>query len=126
MDFKQEGHIGLMAEYPLKLRKWYEDVLDFKVIYKLPATEQRMGVYWLQRGNNVIEIVPANKKERITRERKDPGLSHFSITVDDFDRFVDALKKKNIIVNDIHEFNAFRCGFFEDLEGNLIELISFY
>ena len=125
MSFKNKMHIGIMSENTNRLCRWYEEKLNFKKVHVLPATEKRSEVYWLEFEGNVIEIVPANNTVRAKRSIKDPGLSHYSITVKDFDKIMADLKEKKIEINNIHVFNDFRCGFFSDLEGNLVEILSF-
>jgi len=126
MTFKDIMHVGIMTEDPVSLCNWYEEKLDFKIVYKLPPTTKRSEVYWLKFDNNIIEIVPSNKNRRHNRSMKDPGISHFSVSVKCFDEKLKELSKKGIKVENIHEFKEFKCGFFNDPEGNLVEILSFY
>ncbi|MDD5621897.1 MAG: VOC family protein [Actinomycetota bacterium] len=125
MDFKRIMHVGIMAKNTGSLCNWYIKKLGFKKVYQLPATMERSEVYWLKFENNMIEIVPANNNMRRNRSIKDPGISHFSITVECFDEYLEKIIKKGIKVEDIHEFKEFKCGFFNDGEGNLVEILSF-
>lgn len=126
MNFKEIMHVGIMAIDSLSLANWYKEKLGFRVVYKLPPTNKRSEVYWLKSGNNMIEIVPSNKNKIHYRSIKDPGISHFSIVVQNFEEKLEYLNKKGIKVENIHEFKEFKCGFFNDLEGNLVEVLSFH
>lgn len=126
MTFKNIMHVGIMAQDPVSLCEWYKEKLGFKIVYKLPPTAKRSEVYWLKFENNMVEIVPSNNKKRYNRSMKDPGISHFSIAVKCFNEKLKELSKKKIIVQDIHESEEFKCGFFNDPEGNLVEILSLH
>lgn len=124
--FKRFGHIGIAAKDPEVLCKWYCDVLGFEVIFEIPKTKhRRVPIYFIQFGTRTaIEIVPASDKRKVRREISDPGFSHIAISVNDFDEAVKSLKSKGITFRDIRQTSVgWKLGYFDDPEGNLIEII---
>lgn len=124
--FKRFGHIGIMAKDPEGLCKWYCDVLGFKVIFEIPKTERRPHpIYFIQFGTKTtIEILPASDREKIERETNDPGFSHIGILVDDFDETAKSLESKGITLRNVRQTGlGWKIGYFDDPEGNLIEIV---
>jgi len=124
--FKRFGHFGIAAKDPEALCKWYCDVLGFKVVFEIPKTEHRpIPIYFIQFGTKTaIEIIPASDKEKIERETNDPGFSHIGIPVNDFDEAAHNLKSKGITLRNVRQTGlSWKIGYFDDPEGNLIEIV---
>ena len=69
-------HLGLMAKDPEKLAQWYEEVLDFRVIYKTASTPPAFFIAGQEKG--VIEIIHGRKASQCR-------LKHIAIVNDDFE-----------------------------------------
>jgi len=75
-------------------------------------------------GQGLLEIIPANDRPQVTRENADPGLSHFAISVNDFEKAVEMLAAKNIEVTGIREASGgVQVGFVADPEQNALQII---
>lgn len=116
-------HIGLYANDPINLSRWYMEILGFSVILTLEK-EGRPPIFFLQGEKGmVVEILPT-KSHRIVRELSDPGYSHIGLVVDDFDEVASSLKNKGVSLYDVRKTsNGWTIGYFDDPEGNRLEII---
>jgi catechol 2,3-dioxygenase-like lactoylglutathione lyase family enzyme len=116
-------HVGLYAADPSVLAKWYVDTLGFEVIRTLEK-EGRPPIYFLK-GNRglVIEILPTGAA-RSARELSDPGYSHLGLIVEDFDQAAASLQSKGISLFNVRQTsNGWTIGYFDDPEGNQLEIV---
>lgn len=113
-------HIGLMAKDPEKLATWYENVLDFRTIFKTENTPPIVFVAGAKSG--ILEFIPY--KEGMQIPSKDKRM-HLAIGVDNFDQAVSRLKAAGVEFPDppINLFNGGKAIFFQDPEGNWLHLI---
>jgi catechol 2,3-dioxygenase-like lactoylglutathione lyase family enzyme len=116
-------HVGVYARDTTELSKWYIEKLDFSVILTLEK-EGRPPIYFLQGEKGmVVEILPT-KSPRIARELSDPGYSHIGLVVEDFDEAASSLKNKGVALYDIRDTsNGWIIGYFDDPEGNRLEIV---
>ena len=116
-------HIGIYASDSETLSKWYIDKLGFSIIRTL-GKEGRPTIYFLEaEGGVVVEILPTSG-DRSERKLNEPGFSHIGILVDDFDKAVSSLESKGISVHDARKTsNGWTIGYFEDPEGNSLEIV---
>ena len=116
-------HIGIYASDSETLSKWYIDKLGFSVMNTLEK-EGRPTIYFLEaEGGVVVEILPTSG-DRSDRKLNEPGFSHIGILVDDFDKAVSSLESKGVSVHDARKTsNGWTIGYFEDPEGNSLEIV---
>jgi glyoxylase I family protein len=116
-------HFGLYARDPEALAKWYEKSVGLHVIRCLEK-EGRPPVYFLAgAGDAEIEILPT-EEPRVDRDLTAPGFSHLGFVVEDFDSEQRRLAAEGIPLRGVRETsNGWRIGYFEDPEGNRIEIV---
>jgi catechol 2,3-dioxygenase-like lactoylglutathione lyase family enzyme len=117
-------HIGIYAQDSAALAEWYADVLDLREIRRIEK-EGRPPVVFLQgeRGA-VIEILPTDV-ESDTRDLKRPGYTHLGIVVDDLVGEQERLAARGVKVSGVRTTsNGWTIGYFEDPEGNILELVQ--
>lgn len=116
-------HIGIYARDPTQLSDWYCEKLGFSVVRTLEK-EGRPPIYFLQGEEGmVIEILPTSGT-RASRGLSDPGFSHIGLLVPDFDQAAAALKAGGIAIHDVRATsNGWTIGYFEDPEGNQLEIV---
>ena len=114
-------HTAIAAQDTTALCQWYCDVFGFQVAYdnkKTPPT------YFVKLGSGLLELIPAGDAGRVARESADPGLSHFAISVDDFDAAVEEITAQGVTLKNVREASGgVKVGFLDDLEGNLLQII---
>jgi glyoxylase I family protein len=111
-------HLGLMAKDPEKLAQWYEEVLDFRVIYKTASTPPAFFIAGQEKG--VIEIIPWEEGISGAKDKK----THIAIEVDDFEGAVQRLKSAGVTVEEPLEiFAGGKVVFFRDIEDNVLHLV---
>ena len=116
-------HFGLYAYDPEALAKWYEKSVGLRVVRCLEK-EGRLPVYFLAgAGEAELEILPT-QQSRINRDLMSPGFSHVGFIVEDFEEARGRLAAKAVALHDIRETsNGWKIGYFEDPEGNRIEIV---
>jgi glyoxylase I family protein len=117
--FKGLEHTAIASPDPRALAQWYVDNLEFRINYTYD------GNFFIRAQNgSMIEIIPS-EGERPSNKMKDPGIRHFAIDVDDFDRAAEVLKAKGIeFIAGPFNNQGNRLVFFTDLDGNILHLIS--
>ena len=115
-------HIAIAAKDTEGLCSWYQTVLGFSVAYdnkKSPPT------CFVRLGNgSLIEILPAGEGALTQKGTSDPGINHIAIAVDEFEKAVEDLESKGVVVENIREASGgVKVGFFRDPEGNLLQII---
>ena len=116
-------HVGLYAADPVGLAKWYIDTLGFEVVRTLEK-EGRPPIYFLKGDRGlVIEILPTHAA-RPARELSDPGYSHLGLIVEDFDQAAASLQSKGVSLSNVRQTsNGWTIGYFDDPEGNRLEIV---
>jgi catechol 2,3-dioxygenase-like lactoylglutathione lyase family enzyme len=116
-------HFGIYARDTRTLADWYCNTLGFSVV-RILEREGRPPIYFLaaEKGGE-IEILPT-KKSQLRREINDAGFSHIGLVVEDFERTIRDLNQRGISIKDIRQTsNGWQIGYFQDLEGNLLEIL---
>lgn len=114
-------HTAIAARDTTALCHWYCETFGFHVAYdnkKTPPT------YFVKLGTGLLELIPAGEAARAERESADPGLSHFAVSVEDFDAAVQDLTGKGVTLENVREASGgVKVGFLKDPEGNLLQII---
>lgn len=124
--FEGLEHPAIAAADSDALAQWYCDIFGFRIVYRSDA---KPSAYLLKLGHGsmdgkMLEILPAESKQRQDYEQKGIGLRHLGITVKDFDQVVDYLSQKKIeLFNRVDTFDGGKLIFFRDPEENLLHLI---
>jgi catechol 2,3-dioxygenase-like lactoylglutathione lyase family enzyme len=116
-------HFGLYAQDTKALADWYIDTLGFHVVRTLEK-EGRPPIYFLsaQQGGE-IEILPT-QEPHAKRSLNQGGFSHIGLIVDDFSAVEASLAAKEVRLEGVRETsNGWKIGYFDDPEGNTIELV---
>ena len=116
-------HVGLYDADPVALAKWYIVTLGFEVVRTLEK-EGRPPIYFLKGDQGlVIEILPTGAAHP-TRELSDPGYSHIGLIVKDFDQAAASLQSKGVSLFNVRQTsNGWTIGYFDDPEGNRLEIV---
>lgn len=116
-------HLGIYAKDPEALSQWYLEKLGFSVVRKLEK-EGRPPIYFLKaEGGWEVEILPSPSSPQ-ERGLSDPGYSHIGLVVDDFDQTASFLQSRGISLHDVRDTsNGWTIGYFEDPEGNHLEIV---
>jgi glyoxylase I family protein len=117
--FKGLEHTAIASPNPESLAGWYRDTLEFVVNFVYD------GNYFVRAQNgSMLEIIPS-EGGRGPQKMKDPGIRHLAIDVEDFDAAHELLKTKGVkFLTEPFENQGNRLVFFEDLDGNILHLIS--
>ena len=114
-------HTAIAARDTAALSKWYCETFGFEVVYdnkKAPST------FFVKLGGGLLELIPATDAEPVARESADPGLSHFAVSIGDFDAAVADLEAKGVALENVREASGgVKVGFLRDPEGNLLQII---
>lgn len=116
-------HFALYAHNSKALAEWYENSIGLRVVRCLEK-EGRPPVYFLAgAGDAQIEILPT-EEPKVDRDLTSPGFSHVGFVVQDFDKAQKRLAAEGIPLRGVRETsNGWRIGYFEDPEGNTIEIV---
>jgi catechol 2,3-dioxygenase-like lactoylglutathione lyase family enzyme len=116
-------HLGIYARDTQKLSRWYADTLGLTVVRTLEKAG-RPPIYFMKgEGGFEIEILPTNAEAQ-TRALNDCGYSHVGLVVDDFQAVENDLKAKGVTLHDVRQTsNGWTIGYFEDPEGNRLEMV---
>ncbi|MFT5367335.1 MAG: glyoxylase I family protein [Candidatus Latescibacterota bacterium] len=114
-------HTAIAASDTTALTTWYCETFGFSIAYQ---NQKEPPTFFVKLGQGLLEIIPANDVARVDRDNADPGLSHFAISVDDFEGAVAALAAKGIEVTGIREASGgVQVGFVADPENNALQII---
>ena len=118
-------HVALSVADLEHSRKFYEDVLGFKIS---PRENQKPGSeYFLDCGPSLIGLIQGDPKGD-KHELQDGGLggNHFSfrIRTGDFDAAVETLKKHNVTITFQKKREKSWSVYFLDPDGNKLEITS--
>ena len=124
-ELKAIEHIGIYSSDPKKLTDWYCNTFGMEIVYKIDKGVPEKSIYFLKAGNGmIVEILPASSNQKVERNVGDPGFSHIGIVVKDMSNSVEILKSKGVIFKEIRETSmGWTIGYFNDIDGNTIELI---
>ncbi len=118
-------HVGVYAQDSEAMTRWYIDALDLNEVRRIERGEGKPAVVFLQGVTGaVIEILPTNAMET-ERALNSPGFTHLGIAVDNMDEEVKRLAGLGIEVKNIRSTsNGWTIGYFNDPEGNILELVQ--
>jgi len=118
-------HVGIYAQDSAALATWYAKTLDLQEVRRIERGEGKSPVVFLQGGSGaVIEILPTNEAKR-RRELNSPGFTHLGIVIEDMDAQVARLATLSIEVSGVRSTsNGWTIGYFNDPEGNILELVQ--
>ena len=114
-------HIGLAANNPAKLVKWYQDNLSMELAFK----ENDECFFIKAPCGSIIEVYKSEKNSHDKDNNMATGWRHLAIEVEDFDIEHQKLLNNgtqqvgNLISNDVKKLVLFK-----DCEGNLFHLIQ--
>ncbi len=117
-------HVGIYARDSAALAGWYTRVVDLKEIRRIEK-EGRPPVVFLQGEKGaVIEILPTNAAPA-DRDLICPGYTHLGIVVEDLDAEEARLAGLGVELQGVRTTsNGWRIGYFNDPEGNILELVQ--
>jgi glyoxylase I family protein len=114
-------HTAIAAKDTSVVVAWYCQTFGFLIAYQ---NQKEPPTFLVKLGLSLLEIIPASEAPQTARENADPGLSHFAISVDDFDAAVDGLAAKGIEVTGVREASGgVKVGFVADPEDNSVQII---
>ncbi len=124
MNLKQIHHVAIICSDYEVSKKFYTNILGFKVIREIYREERDSYKLDLKVGDSQIELFSfKNSPERLSYPEA-CGLRHLAFAVDNIDEVVNELKENNIKVEDVRvdEFTNRKFTFFQDPDGLPLEL----
>jgi len=117
-------HVGIYANDSADLSSWYARVLQMTEIHRIEK-EGRPPVVFLQgESGAVVEILPTDARP-VEHDLSCPGFTHLGIVVDDLDAEQARLARLGVEMWGIRATsNGWRIAYFNDPEGNVLELIQ--
>jgi glyoxylase I family protein len=114
-------HIGLAALDTLKLKEWYEQVLNARVVF---AMAQTPPAFLLSLGGMMIEIYAANSQSDAVSNNRLGGWRHIALKVASIETAKGHLEKLGVSFEEPVKpaGGGGRVLFFKDPEGNLLHL----
>ncbi len=116
-------HLGIFTKDSAALRDWYVKTFDWKVVY-----DNGKGTYFLKSDNGVMLEIMQSEIDGGSHDMKATGFRHLalSVSVEEFETIADKLKQNGVKVLTDAAVSAKGVGtmFFEDLDGNVLHLIS--
>ena len=116
-------HLGIFTKDSAALRDWYVKTFDWKVVY-----DNGTGTYFLKSDNGVMLEIMQSDIDGGSHDMKATGFRHLalSVSVEEFETIADKLKQNGVKVLTDAAVSAKGVGtmFFEDLDGNVLHLIS--
>ncbi len=120
-------HIGVMARDTAALAEWYERVLGMRTVFRNDASP---ATFFLAAGEgpvgrgSLIEIFPFREGPEYPAT---PGrqILHIAFAIEDWDAAVERLRSHGVslIGEPVDVFNGGRLAFFNDPEGNWLQLM---
>src|SRR5690349_14529722 len=90
------GHIAIRTTEYRSLIKWYTETLDFRIIREWTVGEMQLAFIALPNDNNfMIEILGVNKADYADDLGVKLGYDHLCLNVQDLNRTVEELTKRN-------------------------------
>jgi catechol 2,3-dioxygenase-like lactoylglutathione lyase family enzyme len=124
-------HFGILASNPDKLKDFYIKYLGFEegetrllpadLVDQIFAIPSPSSLTKLKHDSLVLEVFSLTDLKTNSRESATVGYNHWGMGVEDKERFVQDLKKKNVPVMEI-EHSGRMIYFVKDPEENLIEI----
>lgn len=117
-------HVGISTTKYDEILKWYEENLDFRIIRKWTVGEIQLAFIASPTDNDfVIEIVCYGSDEKLNKEEVKSGYNHLSFHVDNLDRTIEELTKRDIPIERSMNIPSIglRIVFISDTFGNTIE-----
>ena len=124
MNLKRIHHVAIICSDYEVSKKFYTNILGFKVIREIYREERDSYKLDLKVGDSQIELFSfKNSPERLSYPEA-CGLRHLAFAVDNIDEVVNELKENNIKVEDVRidEFTNRKFTFFQDPDGLPLEL----
>ena len=116
-------HLGIFTKDSAALRDWYVKTFGWKVVY-----DNGKGTYFLKSENGVMLEIMQSEIDGGSHDMKATGFRHLalSVSVEEFETIADKLKQNGVKVLTDAAVSAKGVGtmFFEDLDGNVLHLIS--
>jgi glyoxylase I family protein len=112
-------HTAIASPDPKRLADWYVQHLDFRINHTYD------GNYFVRAADgSMLEIIPS-VGERAPQQMKDPGIRHLAVSVADFDKAAEELKRRNVpSLGEPFTNQGNRLLFFADCDGNILHLIQ--
>ncbi len=121
------SHVGIRTSRYDELLKWYQENLDFRVIHEWTVNTIKLA-FIAPRNNNdfMIEVICYDTTNNDHTEEVRSGYNHLSFSVDDLDKTIASLSKRNIAIG--RSFSVpdigIRTAFISDPFGNSIEFFE--
>lgn len=114
-------HIGIFSKDTAKLKDWYMDMFDWKLVY-----DNGKGTYFLKADDGMMIEFVKSDIDGGSHDMKAVGIRHIAVSVDNFEEFSKRIEEKGVKILSGATVNAKGVGtmFFEDPDGNVLHLIS--
>lgn len=122
MNFTLE-HIGLAAADPLKLKDWYQRVLNAEVVFEMKQTPP---AFLLSIGGMMLEIYAADSRDEKVSNNRLGGWRHLAVRVESIESARAWFESAGVVFEEPVKpaGGGGRVLFFKDPEGNLLHLVE--
>jgi catechol 2,3-dioxygenase-like lactoylglutathione lyase family enzyme len=113
--------------------EWYRDILSFEVEERFYLKTLRSRTAVIANGAVRLELFEVENAHALPADRRDPlsdpkthGNKHFAFQVEDFEQFLDAMKRKGVDVVLVSRDGpaSYNAIYIRDCAGNLIEFVE--
>jgi glyoxylase I family protein len=115
-------HIALCAEDVPSLIAWYQRIFQVELV-----KEGEAGPFFLRFPDGfLVEFLDASGGVPAVPKDREKGLRHIALSVSSLEKMVARLKKEGVeVVDDLKTVgNGAKLFLFQDIEGNLIQLVE--
>lgn len=117
-------HVGIYACNSAALAEWYVSAVGLKEVRRIEKEGRPPVVFLKGEQGAVLEILPTDAAPA-ERDLKRPGFTHLGILVADLGEEQERLAGLGIELWGVRDTsNGWRIGYFNDPEGNILELIQ--
>lgn len=124
MIFSKVHHIAIICSNLEKSKKFYTEILGFKIIQEVYRQHRDSYKIDLDTGDSQIELFSFPNPPKRPSHPEATGLRHLAFEVDNIESAVNYLKSKNIDVEDIRvdEYTNKKFTFFTDPDDLPLEI----
>lgn len=117
-------HVGVYANDTEVLSIWYKHTLGMRETHRIEKAGRPPVVFLQGETGAIVEFLPTSELKR-ERALNCPGYSHLGIVVENIDQEIGRLAGLGVDVKGVRSTsNGWTIGYFDDPEGNTLELIQ--
>lgn len=134
MSYLRPLHAGISVANIEESIKWYQDVLDFELLWVKDVPPLNCTLGFIKHGDFEIELFQHNETIALPSERREPnsdiqtqGTKHIAFETMDIESLFNKFKEKNVDIvfgPVLQPLDGKTMGFIRDNNGTLLEFIQ--